>query len=79
MAIGQCMICEKNITVYFDVCKQCEREYGLHVSKRLWPEWARDLLAMHRAEQRQEADVYDNETGHTAQYDILCYGERNTR
>jgi len=75
MALGICMICGNPITRNFDVCSACERAYKLDVPKREWPAWARQMVADHRAEQRQEIDMIVNLPDVPDQYGRICYGD----
>lgn len=77
-ALGRCVICGAEITAPFWFCADCEARYSLDGPANTWPEWARDLRSLFKAERDYERDMLtnlDDSDGAASIYDRLCYGE----
>lgn len=77
-ALGRCVICGEAITASFWFCADCERTYGLGGPAETWPEWARDLRSLFKAQresERSDLDNLDDSLEAASIYDRLCYGE----
>jgi len=49
----QCVICEKNITEQFWVCRACEVAHGIvGVRFKRWPKWIKALVAIENRDKR---------------------------
>jgi hypothetical protein len=57
--ISKRCVCGKVITSQFDLCGNCEAEYGLDRSK--WPEWLVFMVADLKREYRQRLVIEDRE------------------
>lgn len=45
----KCVLCEKNISWSFWVCRACEERWGLvDVDYKDWPEWVKALVSIER-------------------------------